>query len=237
MKEDLVSIIVTTLNEENYIESCLKSLKEQTYRKNEIIVVDSNSQDKTLDIAKKYADRIIVENCIMPKGRNLGAREAKGNILLFVDADVILSKDWVEKVLPYLYQEDIVAVYGDLLPNEKKIKSKIVYHFQDFCNSFARNIKMPIFSKLGTAVAIKRKVFEEVDGYPEDKASCEDVALSLKLKNYGKIKFLREAKGYVSTRRFERVGYLKLSLIWFLTGSYYLIRKKSVLNVYSRDFP
>ncbi len=234
---DLVSMIVTTLNEEEYIGACLKSLKEQNYEKKEIIVVDSESKDRTLDIAKKYADKIIVENCIMPKGRNLGAKKAKGNILLFVDADIILPKNWLNTILPYLNDNNTVAAYGDLLPREKDTKSKVVYYFQDFCNFFARSIKMPIFSKLGTAVAIKRDAFEKVGGYPEDRASCEDIALSLKLRKCGEIKFVREAKGYVSTRRFKRSGYFKLSLLWLITGSYYLLTKRTILNRYSKDFP
>lgn len=235
--KDLVSIIVTTLNEEDYIGDCLKSLRGQNYKKKEIIVVDSESEDKTLSIARKYADKIVTRNCIIPKGRNLEAKKAKGNILIFVDADVILPKNWVDKILPYLHDKDTVAAYGDLLPREKDIKSKIVYYLLDFCNFFARSIKMPIFSKLGTAVAIKRDVFEKVGGYPEDRASCEDIALSLKLKKYGKIKFVRKVKGYVSTRRFKRTGYLKLSLIWLFTGSYYLLTKKAILSKYSKDFP
>lgn len=237
MKEDLVSVVITTLNEEHYIESCLKSIKNQTYNNKEIIVVDSESSDKTLEITKKYADKVIVENCIMSRGRNIGAKEAKGKVLCFFDADVILFKDWIKKAVSYLYDSDVIAVYGDLFPIEKNAKANLVYSIQDFCNFTARTIRMPIFSKLGTAVAIKREFFEKVGGYPEDKASCEDIRLSLKLRRYGKIKFTRELKGLVSMRRFEKVGYSKLSLIWFLTGIYSMLTQNSLLNTYSRNFP
>ncbi|MFH8132417.1 MAG: glycosyltransferase, partial [Candidatus Aenigmatarchaeota archaeon] len=203
----------------------------------EIIVVDSESSDKTLEIAKEYADKIIVKNCIMPRGRNIGAREANGNVLCFLDADTILCKDWVEKALSYLYDKRVIAVYGDLFPIEENLKAKLVYSLQDFCNFAARIVGMPIFSKLGTAVAIKRNFFEKVGGYPEDKASCEDIRLSLKLRKYGKIKFTKDLKGLVSMRRFERVGYLKLSLIWLFTGIYTMLTEKPLLNTYSRDFP
>jgi glycosyltransferase involved in cell wall biosynthesis len=92
--KDLVSFIITTLNEEDYIEACLKSLKGQDYKNKEIILVDSNSTDKTVERSEKYADKIIIKSCIMPVGRNLGAQEAKGNVLVFIDADIILSKNW-----------------------------------------------------------------------------------------------------------------------------------------------
>jgi len=235
--KDLVSFIITTLNEEDYIEACLKSLKGQDYKNKEIILVDSNSTDKTVERSEKYADKIIIKSCIMPVGRNLGAQEAKGNVLVFVDADIILSKNWTSTVLSHLYDDKVVAAYGDLLPIENTSKAKLAYHLHSLSNSFLRKIRRPIFSKLGTAVAIKRDVFNEIGGYPEEYASCEDVECSLRLMRYGQIKFVPEAKGYVSMRRFEKVGYLKLSLLWFLTGSYYIWRRKRLFPQYSRDFP
>lgn len=235
---DLVSIIVTTLNEEHYIGSCLKSLKNQTYKNKEIIVVDSESKDKTVEIARKYVDKIIVKNCIMPVGRNLGAKEARGSILLFVDADVTLSPNWIDKVLPHFFHEDkVIAVYGDLLPNEIKLKSWLAYTREELSNLFLRKIRMPCFGKLGVAVAIKKVAFEKVGGFIEDNACCEDVNLSLRLREYGKIKFVRDAKGYVSMRRFEKIGYFKLSLLWQWIGSSYIISRKAPLRRYSRDFP
>ncbi|MEM3616452.1 MAG: glycosyltransferase [Candidatus Bathyarchaeia archaeon] len=233
----LVSIIVTTLNEEKYIGDCLRSLKNQTYANKEIIVVDSNSKDKTADIAKEYADRIIFKDCIIPEGRNLGAREAQGDVFLFVDADITLSPNWISTVLPHLNNGTIVAVYGDLLPKERALKAWLAYSKEELSNLVLRNAKTPCFGKLGTAVAIKRAAFEKVGGFNEKNACCDDVDMSLKLRDYGKIKFVRDAKGYVSMRRFEKNGYLKLSLLWFIVGSYYILTRKTLLSSYSRDYP
>lgn len=235
--QKLVSIIVTTLNEERYIEDCLKSLKNQTYAYKEIIVVDSNSNDKTVIIAKKYADEIIVHECIMPVGRNIGAREASGDIFLFVDADVILLPNWVDVVMPHLQEDRVVAVYGDLLPREGKLKSWLAYSKEELSNLFLRKAQMPCYGKLGTAVAIKKDAFEKVGGFTEKNACCEDVDMSLRLREYGKIKFVPDAKGYVSMRRFEKSGYLKLSLLWLWIGSYYILTRKTLLQVYSKDYP
>ncbi|MEM3730894.1 MAG: glycosyltransferase [Candidatus Bathyarchaeia archaeon] len=234
---DMVSIIVTTLNEERYIRPCLKALKNQTYTNKEIILVDSESQDKTVEIAKKYADKIIIKNCIMPAGRNLGVREAHGNLLLFVDADVVLLPNWIDTVLPYLKEHKVVAAYGDLLPNEAKLKAWFAYAKEELSNLFLRKTRMTCYGKIGTAVIIKRNAFEKVGGFNEDYASCEDVNLSFKLRKCGKIKFVRDAKGYVSMRRFERVGYLKLSLLWWWMGSTYIMTGRAPFKKYSRDFP
>jgi glycosyltransferase involved in cell wall biosynthesis len=234
---EFVSIIITTLNEEDYIEDCLKSLRNQTYARKEIIVVDSNSKDKTINIAKKYADKIIIQNCIMPVGRNIGAKEARGDILLFVDADITLLPNWIDIVLPRLREENVVAVYGDLLPKEGKLRAWLVYIKEELSNLILRKAQTPCFGKLGTAVAIKRNAFKKVGGFTERNACGEDIDMSLRLREYGKIKFIRNAKGYVSTRRFEKSGYLKLSLLWFLIGCYYILTKKELLPRYSRDYP
>jgi len=233
----LVSIIVTTLNEERYVEDCLRSLKNQTYKNKEIIVVDSNSEDKTVEIAKKYADKILVKNCIIPVGRNIGAREARGDVFLFVDADITLLPGWIDTVLPYLNEDKVVAVYGDLLPKEGTLKAWLEYGKEELSNFILRTAKIPCFGKLGTAVAIRRNAFEKVGGFSEKNACCEDVDMSFKLRRYGKIKFVREAKGYVSMRRFEKTGYLKLSLLWFFSASYYILTKNALLPVYSRNYP
>jgi len=234
---DFVSMVVTTLNEERYIEPCLKALKNQTYDNKEIIVVDSKSKDKTVEIARRYADKIIVQDCIIPAGRNLGAKEARGNILLFVDADVTLSPNWINIVLPHLHEDKVIAVYGDLLPNEMKLKSWLAYAREELSNLFLRRIRMPCFGKLGTAVAIKKVAFKKVGGFAEEYACCDDVNLSLRLREYGRMKFIRNAKGYVSMRRFEKNGYLKQSLLWQWMGSSYILTRKTPLRRYSRDFP
>jgi len=233
----LVSIIVTTLNEERYIEDCLRSLKNQTYKNKEIIVVDSNSKDKTVDIARKYADKILIQKCIIPAGRNIGAREARGDIFLFVDADITLLPNWIDTVLPYLNEDKVVAVYGDLLPREGTLKAWLAYSKEELSNFILREAKIPCFGKIGTAVAIKRDAFEKVGGFTEKNACGEDIDMSLKLREYGRIKFVRNAKGYVSMRRFEKSGYLKLSLLWFTIGSSYILTRKALLSRYSREYP
>ena len=88
-----VSIIVPTLEEENNIETCLRSLKKLNYPKKEIIVVDGGSSDKTVEIAKKFDVNLIVDSDLPENwigksyGCHLGFQAARGDILLFTDAD------------------------------------------------------------------------------------------------------------------------------------------------------
>ena len=96
-----ISVIVPTLNEENYIEGCLESISKQTIPRDkyEIIVSDGSSTDRTVEIANKYADLVVVsEKRGIWWGRNYGAEYARGRFLVFIDADTQIKKDYLETV-------------------------------------------------------------------------------------------------------------------------------------------
>ncbi|MEM0057852.1 MAG: glycosyltransferase [Candidatus Bathyarchaeia archaeon] len=235
--DDFISIVVTTFNEEEYIGRCLRSLCNQSHTRKEIIVVDSESTDKTVEIAKKYADKVIVKKCSIPAGRNIGAKESRGSLLLFVDADVVLTPHWIDTVMPYLKEDDVVAVYGELFPLENSIKDKLVYSVFGFTNFFSRTFaRKTLYAKLGTAVMIKKQALKEI-GFFSEGVCIDDIDCSLKLNNVGKIKFVKQAVGYVSTRRFRKTGYLKLSLIWLISGNAYFLFKKPLIPNYTKIFP
>ena len=91
----MLSIIIPTLNEEKYLPLLLKSIKEQNVKDYEIIISDAQSTDKTLDIAKKNNCKIVLGG-LPGKARNEGAKVAKGNLLLFLDADVLLGPNFLK---------------------------------------------------------------------------------------------------------------------------------------------
>src|SRR3989344_2012771 len=95
MIED-VSIIIPTFNEEHYLPKLLASIKRQTLKPKEIIVSDAYSSDKTREIAESFGARV-VNGGLPAKARNEGAKVAVGQTLLFLDADVVLPKEFLEK--------------------------------------------------------------------------------------------------------------------------------------------
>ena len=102
-----VSIIIPAHNEERHIEKCIESLLAQEYRDIEIIVVDNGSSDNTSKIVERYVEsyggkvRLLrMESNIGPGGgRNAGASNATGEILVFVDADMVFPPDYVTKLI------------------------------------------------------------------------------------------------------------------------------------------
>lgn len=101
----IVSVIVTTKNEEQYLETCLDSIKAQSYKHIEIIVVDNHSSDQTKAIARRYTRSVFEAGLERSAQRNFGAKKAKGEFLLFIDADMILTPTVVEECLHAIKQQ------------------------------------------------------------------------------------------------------------------------------------
>ena len=97
----LISVIIVSKNEENHIGVCIKSVLETAYEPKEIIVVDDSS-DRTPEIVKKFKDvRLIRATGSLGAARNIGWRAAKGQYICFVDADILLPRDYFERMMPY----------------------------------------------------------------------------------------------------------------------------------------
>src|SRR3990167_6053012 len=88
-----VSVIIATKNEEKNIKRLLESLKNQTLKDHEIIVVDNYSKDKTRQIASHFTKKVFSKGPERSTQKNFGLRKAKGEYILFVDADMKLEKN------------------------------------------------------------------------------------------------------------------------------------------------
>ena len=118
-KDIKTSIIIRTKNEERYLEQVLLMLKKQTYKNFEIVIVDDNSTDKTLEIAKKYNCKIVK----IPEGKfnypyacNFGIRESIGENIVFLSGHSIpINTKWLENGLINFKYEKVAGVYGHQL--------------------------------------------------------------------------------------------------------------------------
>tara|TARA_Y100000310_G_scaffold344360_1_gene456734 strand:- start:10762 stop:11613 length:852 start_codon:yes stop_codon:yes gene_type:complete len=100
-KKPLVSVVIPTYNEETYIKESLRTMFKQNYSKIEIIVVDDGSDDGTIDIVKRFKNVILKKQDHKGPGlaRNFGAEFAKGEILIFVDADMAFPSNYISKLI------------------------------------------------------------------------------------------------------------------------------------------
>jgi glycosyltransferase involved in cell wall biosynthesis len=134
-----VSIIIPALNEERMIGRCLASLAKLDFARErfEVILVDNGSTDKTIEIAESFQDRlnlrVLQKTGVRISGlRNLGAQEARGTIVAFLDADCLARSDWLERILE-LAPADGVGVVGAhyLLPDDSSWVGRTWHRYQE----------------------------------------------------------------------------------------------------------
>ncbi len=112
----MLSIIIPAHNEEKYIGACLQSIKNQKFLDYEIIVVCDSCTDKTNQIAQKYTKKVYeIKKKNVSCARNIGARKATGNILVFLDADSV--------IVPNLLVEINAAIKNGYIGGVTKTKS------------------------------------------------------------------------------------------------------------------
>lgn len=93
------SIIIPVYNVEKYIDGCLKSVMNQTYKDYEVIVVNDGTKDNSMDIVKKYDVKVIEQkNQGLSAARNTGVKHAKGDYLIFLDSDDSWNKDLLKEL-------------------------------------------------------------------------------------------------------------------------------------------
>lgn len=185
----LVSVVVTTKNEENNIEKCLNSIKNQSWKNIELIVVDNYSTDRTLELANQYTDRLFSLGPERSAQRNFGIIEASsGEYSIYIDADMTLSHCLIEACVHKIQDCDAIGLYVD----EK------IYGDNLFCKM--RNFERSFYG--GTPIDgvrfFKRDAFKEAGGFDDNLfrvGSGEDWDLDKKLKKYGKLEILKNPYG------------------------------------------
>ena len=199
----ILSIIIPTYNEEEYLPVLLDSIKKQNFEDYEIIVADANSTDKTREIAKEYCC-IIVDGGLPAVGRNNGAKIAKGEYLLFLDSDLVLTDDYLRDVLYEFRMERLGIAITQMVPMSDKIEDKL---FHDFANYFMIGVEKIKPHGAGCYGIIARKeLHDECGGFDENLTFGEDTDYIERLAKKERFKVLRNAKICVSTRRLEEEG-------------------------------
>lgn len=168
MNNPLVSIIVTTKNEEEVLERLLASIKSQAYPSIELLVVDNHSTDATAAIARKFTKQVYIAGSERSQQRNIGEKKSKGRYIMFLDADMELTKGVVSScVKKIMSTENVGAV---IIPEQSVAKTfweKVKSHERSFYNKEGDTMT-------DAARFFDRKAFEEVGGYDESITGPED---------------------------------------------------------------
>lgn len=231
------SIIIPTLNEEVLLPKLLKQLTDKELRNRyqfEIIISDGGSTDKTLEIARHSADKVVIKQSSgtqnIAMGRNIGTKSASGEILIFLNGDVVLNDafyffDYLQHQFNesnYLAFTCFVWIY----PDEEKFADKTfhsIYNIYFWLLNF-----IGVGMGRGECQVIRKDIFTTVGGYNEECAAGEDFELFKRIRKMGEILFSKKVFVYESARRFRRYGYFRVTLSWILNSFSVILKNRSM---------
>lgn len=215
----IISVIITTKNEESVIARLIESIKNQTYKYKEIILVDNKSWDKTAGIAKKMGVKFFTFGPERSAQRNFGAKKARGEYLLFLDADMELTPGVLNDCVEICYKDKKIG--GVVIPEESIGKT-----FWEKVKAFERSFYNNTGDEVTDAARFfTREAFNKTDGYDETITGPEDWDLSESVKKID-FKIVRiESKIYHYERINSLFDLIKKKFYYALRADRYLSKQ------------
>jgi glycosyltransferase involved in cell wall biosynthesis len=234
----MISIIIPTRNEEKIIGVTLLAFKNKLTLPHEIIVTDGASTDKTVEIAKTLADKVVEHKSsnrqTIAEGRNAGAGAATGEFLVFMDADCSLvdPDEFFKIALLDFKDERLVALTGwiRVFPDQETFADKVIFNAQNFWMMFLNNVIHTGVSPGGEFQMMRADVFRKIGGFNANLVAAEDIELFGRLGKEGRIRLDRRLKVFHTGRRGHKIGWPKLLSLWFLNTVWMLLFKKAYVK-------
>ena len=238
--QPMISIIIPVYFEEKILEDTLKHYPRELLRRYnaELIISDGGSEDKTIEIASKYADRVYVHKGkarqTIAEGRNKGAEIANGDIFVFINGDTIPSNPelFFNRILNWFESDSglsdsvALACAVTVRPEDKILKDSIFYYLH---NSYVKLLNsVGIGMGRGECQIIRAEYFRMVNGYNSQLTAGEDFDLYRRIAKLGKIRFTKDIVVFESPRRFRKYGYLRILFSWLLNSLSVMFRNRSV---------
>lgn len=222
-----ISIVIPCLNEEEFLPYLIEDIRKQSLKPFEVIVVDAGSTDKTLEIIKTD-DLIKVYNRPPNIGaqRQYGGEQASGEYLFFLDADVRLETDFLEKSIKEINKRNLgIAAfrYTPYAKGENGIIKKsslpiiFCYKFLDLLFFVFQRISP---SGAGSGIFVKKEIFDNSSGFSKD-LKFDDIEFIRRISRYNKFGQLRIIL-LVSDRRFVRYGVVRIFLSYLILSLFFV---------------
>ena len=235
----MISFVIPTLNEGKTIESTLKSLAQYS-GEHEIVVSDGNSHDGTIELCREYADHVVVYDeparQTIAMARNMGAAAAKGDFLVFVDADVVIPD--IDAFFATAHEEFrkrpglvAITVKYRVFPELATLGDRYVFTMLGL-QFFLQNNVFGIGAAGGEFQMIASEAFRKVGGFDERLAAAEDMDLFRRLSKIGRTRFVNDLTVFHTGRRAHAVGWPRLLWSWFSNSVTVFLFRKSVSKVW-----
>lgn len=232
----MLSIIIPTLNEEKYLPRLLSSIKSQNFSNYEIIVSDGGSIDNTLVIAKEYSVRLVVDSKIKHPSaqRNNGAAVARGDILLFLDADSVLLPDFLFNAYQEFKNEGLKAAGFFLRFNP----NRWYYNIYSLISNSICYLKQ--FSKdpaaVGAGLMSDGNAHKKINGFDLGLVLAEDYDYCSRLVEQGKFRMIKSTKLLYSSRRVEKEGFFLMGWKYLRMGLFTITGRRIRKQIVKYDF-
>ncbi|HEX2979772.1 MAG TPA: glycosyltransferase [Anaerolineaceae bacterium] len=211
-----ISIIIPTLNEKAYLPALLDALIKQTRQVDEIIIADAGSTDGTVELAKSRSVRVIPGGN-PAVGRNAGARETKGDYLLFLDADVLPPPNFIAQFVEEFERKDCDIATCFISALEGKPLDRVICNVT---NLYFWMIQPVSPHAPGFCILSKRTKHEALGGFDETLILSEDIDYARRAKRVGRFGIITSARIPVSMRRIGKEGLIVLGLKYALCEIY-----------------
>lgn len=211
-----VSVIIPTLNEEKHISHILHDLSIQTVSPGEVIVIDGGSDDDTTNIVVKIPGITLV-TADKPVGnqRQVGGEKAKGELLIFLDADTRIERNFIQEVDEYFTNHTVDIGCPHYLPRPSTGGFTVFYTVFNSLFFLLQYIKP---SGAGSCIVVKKRVFDLAGGF--DKSFVfDDIEFIYRASKQGRFRILPFCV-FVSPRRVQKFGYIR-SIVTYLQLSFY----------------
>jgi len=231
----MISIIIPTLNEENFLPLLIASIKKQSFSDYEIIVSDGGSKDNTKKIALENNCQFIEDSVHRHPSwqRNGGAALARGDILIFFDADTILQDGFLEKVVNEFKNKKLFGAgfYIKFNPNKPSYNIySFLYNF--FC--YVRQYFAP--ASIGAGIMARKEAHDLIKGFDTEIYVAEDYDYCYRISRRGKFRMIKSTKLLYSSRRLEKEGGLTVGLKWGFMALYTLFNFRIKKKIIKYDF-
>jgi glycosyltransferase involved in cell wall biosynthesis len=228
-----VSIVIPTLNEENYVGFVLSDIARQRRKAHEVIVVDGKSEDATASVVERFPGvDLLIGAPPVANQRNLGGRKASGDILIFLDADVRLSETFLEGFLERIEQRNLDIACPLYMPYRSTLLIKTIHAY---INVVFVALQKALPSGAGTCIAVKGEIFQQSPGFDPNLKVGEDVALVRKLSRGHRFGIVAKQL-FVSDRRYKEEGMPRMLMKILLLSIIFTFNKFGWANRIEHEF-
>jgi len=204
------SIIIPTLNEEKFVPDLLEDIHQQVFKDNEVIIVDSQSEDQTKKVVQQSPlspQLYEVKERNVSYQRNFGANKARGQYLVFLDADARINRYFLKNLYQIIQKKKGLIFIPSHLIRKHDPQYQAIFNLVNLIIEVSQNLNKPISS--GGSMICEKNFFQLIGGFEKDLFLCEDHHLVQKARLWGvKAVFMNKIKVVFNLRRIKKEGEL-----------------------------